>query len=225
MLPHADNQQYFIQNAFSSFQLSISTTSTEKYLRSYPKFQTIIVRVTGLIDIIILIGQYVVYLFTPGDYYVDTIAYYDNGCNNGINNMSNNNSHLKSHQIKIKSLFSPKNADDLKRTIKKTKKEIKVTYSDSFKWQIMPKLNAKTKYALLCKSKAAEILSVDYLIGKISRIDKMIQSLNQDNLQYCFNNSIGSNNNWNFANKSVQEGNDNNQHSKVLILNSIYSST
>lgn len=52
------NQKYFIPNTFSKFQLGINYQTKENYKRAYPKIQSVIANISGLLQLCFQIGNF-----------------------------------------------------------------------------------------------------------------------------------------------------------------------
>ena len=63
------NENYYYTNTFSKFQIGLNYSSKEKYTRTYPKFQSVIANIGGLIQFVLQFFKIIVLMFTNGQYY------------------------------------------------------------------------------------------------------------------------------------------------------------
>ena len=65
----ANNTKYYHPNAFVKIQFSIYHQSKDKYKRTYPKIQSVIANMSGIVTVTTQVTQMVLSLFTLGQYY------------------------------------------------------------------------------------------------------------------------------------------------------------
>ena len=164
------NQHYYYSNVFSKFQIGINYSTKEKYKRTYPKIQSVIANISGLIQVCFQIVQMIVYIFTYGQYY-SFFFEHDTSPNESPSSINSNNNKSISINSEIK-LFSVSKRKLMSMSPKKqlsfegTKKKIKVTYCMSFKWMMLPRKCSRLYYISRFEKKVKETLSIDFsLVG------------------------------------------------------------
>ncbi len=173
------NQHYYYSNVFSKFQIGINYSTKEKYKRTYPKIQSVIANISGLVQVCFQIVQMIVYIFTYGQYYSfffehDSPLHESPSSINSNNNKSISvNSEIKLFSVsKRKLMLSPQR----KMSIERTKKKIKVTYCMSFKWMMLPRKCSKLNYISRFEKKVKETLNIECLFSKMLNVERSMSS-------------------------------------------------
>ena len=139
-----------------------------RYKRTYPKVQSVVANISGLVQVSFQVAKLIVNLFTLGRYYSfffesNTALIYNPLC-------SNSKKQLISTEIKYSS--KPRLINQINRDKKnKFNKNIKIASLSSFQWSLFPKLNKKTKIIANCEKKIKHFLSVDIIIKRLYSYD------------------------------------------------------
>ena len=168
----AANQHYYYPNTFSKFQLGLNYSTKEKYKRAYPKIQSVIANITGLINLSFQIGKFIISLFTSGQYFS---KFFED--NHNINLTTNNTFYdtpktgstrvtkANSEKKEISSIHN-KMAISCKLT-QRNKKYIRISPCMSFKWNLFPKCYKKLQLISKFERTVKMTLSVDNLFRKL----------------------------------------------------------
>ena len=174
------NQHYYYSNVFSKFQIGINYSTKEKYKRTYPKIQSVIANISGLVQVCFQIVQMIVYIFTYGQYY-SFFFEHDTSPNESPSLINSNNNKSISINSEIK-LFSVSKRKLMSMSPKKqlsfegTKKKIKVTYCMSFKWMMLPRKCSRLYYISRFEKKVKETLSIEFLFSRMLNVERSMSS-------------------------------------------------
>lgn len=63
------NEHYYYPNTFSKIQFGLHYSSMDRYKRTYPKVQSVVANISGLVQVSFQVAKLIVNLFTLGRYY------------------------------------------------------------------------------------------------------------------------------------------------------------
>ena len=191
-IARSSSEHYFYENTFSKIQYALHYSSIDKYQRTFPKIQSMLANITGLIQVSFQFSKFLVNIFTLGQYYsfffeIEKIKNIDRHHSPTIFEQNTN----KVNIIKpIPLTCIPKN----EKTI--YKKKVIINALSSFQWMFLPRINYKTKMISNYQRKITLCLSVENIVKKLYTIDynKMIElfkrNLNYQNCTGLFKTSI-----------------------------------
>ena len=68
-IARSSSEHYFYENTFSKIQYALHYSSIDKYQRTFPKIQSMLANITGLIQVSFQFSKFLVNIFTLGQYY------------------------------------------------------------------------------------------------------------------------------------------------------------
>lgn len=186
--PTSQDEHYYYHTTFSKIQFALHYSSIDKYKRVYPKIQSVLANLSGLLQIIFQISKILVSLFSMGQYYT---FFFENDSISWVNSNQTDNSEKSLPNREINKLCNNKETKIkiIKRDSKPLKKPLRVSSFQSLKWALFPKLNRNTEIISCFKRKVAQSLSAENIVKKLYQIDnkhlfKMIEtSINNINIQ------------------------------------------
>lgn len=160
----AASQHYYYPNTFSKFQLGLNYSTKEKYKRTYPKIQSVIANISGLIQVSFQLTKIFIRLLTAGQYFS---SFFD--CESVSSpkfiSLSSKNSNSEKRNVTPIQLRSLTSNISIKKS--KNKKIRNVTPLMSLKWIMVPKHFKELKFISDFENKIKSTLSIDNLFKKL----------------------------------------------------------
>lgn len=186
--PTSQDEHYYYHKTFSKIQFALHYSSIDKYKRAYPKIQSVLANLSGLIQITFQIAKIVVSLFSMGQYY-SFFFEYDPIPTVNCNQTDTTEKSIPSKEIDR--LYKDKTTKIriMRRHPTEQKKIVKITAIQSLKWTLFPKLNKNCQIITSFEKKIVQSLSAENIVKKLYQIDnrylfKMIEnSINNINIQ------------------------------------------
>ena len=142
------NENYYYTNTFSKFQIGLNYSSKEKYTRTYPKFQSVIANIGGLIQFVFQFFKIIVLMFTNGQYYSSFIDIELNKDNNKFIKITKKDTKAFPSQTKSKEESN-------------NKKKKKVSALSSLKWLLFYSKFRNGHFISRIEKKVKSVLTIE----------------------------------------------------------------
>lgn len=161
---NTSTDKHYVPNSITSFQMNLDPDNIENYQRIYPKIQTYIASVGGLITVTFRLAELIVMMITTGLYYVDlsdslVIDVKRPLVNNPLN-------------VLLKSKLCSNNSNAKTETSNMNRQK-KIGTCVAIQWMILPKMNATTKLLFQHKKNISNYLSLENILSKLVFLEKM----------------------------------------------------